>query len=142
MTREELEKLIIKFRTEITGSHDFVQTSPCGRGQRHPHGLVGKFWRIEDPETVRVGDCFLKGRLKSGDIFLCIGHGGDCFQNYIYTRVHDCNPWDGSVLDIETIKNLEFGSYGIGDAKEVDFNISESDFNRLKAGGSIRACKN
>jgi len=71
-------------RNEFFPDCDFVQTSPCGRGEYHPRGLVGKLWRIKDPETVRVGHCFLQGRLKSGDLFLCINHSGDNFQDYIF----------------------------------------------------------
>jgi len=37
-----MEKLIKKLANDFYKSHDFVQTSPCGAGQRHPHGLVGE----------------------------------------------------------------------------------------------------
>lgn len=108
-------------------SYDFVQTSPCGHGQRHPHGLVGKLWRINNPDSVRVGDCFLKGRLKKGDLFLCIAHSGDCFQHYIYVEEYsNCligNP------------KWRFGSYGIGDSDPVD--LENGAFDILRGGGRI-----
>ena len=63
---EEMVKLAAEFRNQLTGSHDFVG------GQRHLHGLVGKVWCIGDPESVRMGNSFFEGRLKSGDLVLCI----------------------------------------------------------------------
>lgn len=79
--------------------------------QRHPDGLVGKLWRIQDPETVQIGDCFLKGRLLYGDLFLCTKHSGDCFQTYVYVKEYA----NKLVLHREWF----FGSYGIGDAVEA-----------------------
>ena len=107
--------------------YDFVQTSSCGRGQRHPKGLVGKLFRINNPESVRVGNCFLNGRLKQGDLFLCVGHGGDCFQDYIYIEEYsNC---------LIAKKEWYFGSYGIGDADEVRLKVGEFDI--LKTGGRV-----
>ena len=84
--------------------------------ERHTEGLVGKLWKINDPTTVRIGDCFLKGRLKTGDLFLCIKHSGDCFQTYVYIESH-YNCWKPKM-------EYSFGSYGIGDATElVAYNI-------------------
>lgn len=116
-----------ELRELVTGPHDFVQTSPCGAGQRHPHGLVGRLWRINDPSTVRVGNCFLAGRLKSGDLFLCIRHNGDCFQDYIYVREY-ANCLVGK-------PEWRFGSYGIGDATNVP--IDKQGFDALTRGERI-----
>ena len=112
---------------ELYGPHDFVQTSPCGRGQHHPHGLVGNLWRIRDADSVRVGDCFLKGRLKTGDLFLCVEHSGDCFQNYVFVEEY-ANCLIGKPA-------LRFGSYGIGDAEQVE--LANGEFEKLKAGGRV-----
>jgi hypothetical protein len=78
--------------------------------QRHPEGLVGKLWRIVTPATVRIGDCFLRGRLLKGDLFLGVEHAGDCFQNYAYVKEY-ANKW--------VLTEHRFGSYGIGDAIHV-----------------------
>lgn len=121
-------------REKVTGSHDFVPTIG-GRGQRHLHGLVGKFWRIKNPESVRIGDCFLTGRLKKGDVFLCTKHSGDCFQTYTYVEIGE--SWDGTRIGIKSLNNIEFGSYGIGDAEEEKYNITDNDFNILKSGGYV-----
>ncbi len=122
---------LIKFVKEINkafyGPHDFVQTSPCGRGQHHPHGLVGKLWRIKDVGSVRIGNCFLAGRLKAGDLFLCVAHSGDCFQTYIYVEeFSNC---------LIAKPEWKFGSYGIGDSEEVS--IADGEFETLKTGGRV-----
>jgi hypothetical protein len=124
-----------KNKNKIYGPHDFVQTSPCGRGEHHPsycyvcyfHGLVGNLWRINDPNSVRVGDCFLNGRLKKGDLFLCIRHDGDCFQYYMYVS-EASNCLTGKPI-------WTFGSYGIGDAKRID--MKDGEFEILKNGGYV-----
>ena len=98
-----------------------------GRGQRHPHGLVGNLFRIKTPESVRVGYCFMAGRLKPNDLWLCTAHSGDCFQTYIY--VEECaNYLIGKPV-------LNFGSYGIGDAELVE--IPDGAFNVLQSGGHV-----
>ena len=122
----DLRKICRKLNEELIGSHDFVPTIG-GRGECHPHGLVGNLWRIRNPESVSVGDCFLKGRLKKKDLFLCICHSGDCFQTYIYIEEYD-NCLIGK-------PQWSFGSYGIGDADKIE--ISKEEFSKLKNGGRI-----
>jgi len=95
--------------------------------QHYPLGLVGNLWRINNPETVRVGDCFLNGRLKSGDLFLCISHTGDYFQDYIYVKEYE-NCLVGK-------PEWRFGSYGIGDSELVE--LQDGEFGRLRSGGRI-----
>jgi len=123
---EIMNDLIKEFNEKLIGPHDFVPTIG-GRGQRHPHGLVGSLWRIKSPKSVRVGDCFLAGRLKKGDLFLCICHNGDCFQIYIYVEEY-ANCLIGK-------PEWNFGSYGIGDAERID--ITNEDFLKLKEGNRI-----
>ncbi len=127
-TVDPLKEAVQQIAQEFYGPHDFVQTSPCGRGQHHPHGLVGRLWRINDPRTVRVGNCFLEGRLKKGDLFLCVKHSGDCFQDYIYVEEY-ANGLRGR-------PQWAFGSYGIGDAEPTD--IPADEFVVLKTGGTVK----
>jgi hypothetical protein len=99
-----------------------------GRCQRHPHGLVGNLFRIKTPESVRVGNCFMSGRLKQGDLWLCTNHSGDCFQTYIYVEEY-ANCLIGNPA-------LNFGSYGIGDSESVD--LASGEFEILKGGGRVK----
>jgi hypothetical protein len=99
-------------------SYDFMPTIG-GRGQRHPHGVVGNMWRIVTPSTVRVGDCFLAGRLKAGDVFYCSKHSGDCFQTYEYVKEYtNCYRLESK---------WSFGSYGIGDSELIELSREEKD---------------
>lgn len=124
---EALKDAVKEINKQFYGPHDFVQTSPCGRGQHHPHGLVGRLWRIKDPKTVSVGNCFLSGRLKPGDLFLCVEHSGDCFQTYIYIEEYtNC---------MIAQPQWSFGSYGIGDAEPTE--LTEVEFVTLKNEGQI-----
>ena len=100
-----------------------------GSGQSHPAGLVGRLWRIGDPATVNIGNCFLAGRLKAGDLFLCTGHTGDSFQNYIFVEEF-ANCWHGR-------PQWTFGSYGIGDAIEVPLPAGAAAILMAGAGGRI-----
>lgn len=112
-----MNDLLKKLKNKFYGAYDFVQTSPCGRGQHHPHGLVGNLWRIKDPGTIRIGDCFLRGRLRANDLFLCTKHSGDYFQDYMY--VHEYTN------GLQGVKEWSFGSYGIGDSVLVELNPGE-----------------
>ena len=118
---------IRNLHSQFYGPHDFVQTSPCGRGQHHPHGIVGHLWRLKDPETVRVGHCFLRGRLKANDLFLGVAHSGDCFQSYIYI--------DDYTNCMVGRPHWTFGAYGIGDAEEVP--LQDGEFQVLRDGGRV-----
>ena len=121
-----MQEVCKKINDKFYGPHDFVPTIG-GRGQHHLHGLVGNIWRIKDPKSVRIGNCFLAGRLKKGDLFLCVRHSGDCFQDYIYVEEYaNC---------LISKPECRFGSYGIGDAERID--INEEEFDKLKNGGRV-----
>ena len=123
----DLKRYMREAETGLFGPHTFVQTSPCGRGERHPAGLVGNLWRIKDPATVQIGHCFMKGRLKKNDLWLCVKHSGDGFQDYIFVEEYQ-NCLIGKT-------QIKFGSYGIGDAVQVPLNTGE--FEVLKSGGRV-----
>jgi len=96
-----LKKMISNFY----GPHDFVQTYP-GSGEHHLHGLVGFLWKISNPASIKMGSCFMRGRLKKGDLWLGIAHSGDCFQTYMFVEEY-ANCLIGR-------PEITFGSYGIG----------------------------
>jgi len=122
-----MESIAQELRNNFYGAHKFVQTSPCGRGQVHLDGYVGCLFRIDNPDSIQVGDCFLKGRLKKGDLFLCTAHSGDCFQEYTFVREYSNG--------MELCKNYSFGSYGIGDS--VKFTLTRKEFHLLLFGEMI-----
>ena len=107
-------------------NYDFVPTIG-NRGERHPHGLVGNLFRIKSPGSVCVGNCFMNGRIRKNDLWLCTAHSGDCFQTYIYVKEY-ANCLIGKPA-------LNFGSYGIGDAELVEIPVGA--FNVLQSGGSV-----
>jgi hypothetical protein len=100
---------------------------PRAREQRHTEGLVGKLWRIKDPATVQAGNCFMNGRLKENDLWLCVGHAGDCFQNYIFVE-----EYQNCLIGRPDIK---MGSYGIGEAMKIA--LGPGEFEVLKGGGRV-----
>lgn len=54
----------------------------------------------------RVGSCWMAGRVKVGDVALCISHSGDCFYNYILVEI------GGNF--IRGLPGSEFGAYVFG----------------------------
>lgn len=123
-SKPTLQSSATEWEKKMIDGYDFVPTIG-GRGQRHPHGLVGKVWEIKDPKTVRVGNCFLAGRLKKGDLFLCTGHSGDCFQNYCFVERYHGYEDKIIVVKYDLKKHWNFGSYGIGDAVEVELSVKQ-----------------
>jgi len=123
---ENLYDVAKKINEDFFPDCDFVPTIG-GRGQHHPRNLVGNLYRIRDPKTVSVGNCFLNGRLKEGDLFICTNHSGDCFQDYMY--VHEY----GNCLVGEP--RWTFGSYGIGNSEIVE--LKEGKFGILATGGRV-----
>ncbi len=107
--------------------HD-IKTEP--NGERHPEGLIGKLWKIKDPATIKVGNCFLAGRLREGDTFLCVRHSGDCFQDYIIVEESSSNRLRGK-------PELRFGAYGVGDSECLGL-LTGSEIEILANGGSFR----
>ena len=122
-----MKEVCKKINNKFYGQHDFVPTIG-DRGQHHPHGLVGNIWQIKNPKSVDIGNCFLAGRLKKNDLFLCTGHSGDCFQDYIYIEIYDNR--------LVSKPEWNFGSYGIGNAKKIE--ITNTEFLILKNGGHIK----
>lgn len=115
------------FLEEIFSDCDIIP-SVGGRFQRHIRGLVGNMFRINNPDTVSVGNCFMEGRLKPGDLWMCKEHSGDCFQHYIYIEEYT-NCYRG-------MPEWTFGSYGIGDSTKIELKTEE--FEKLLKGGFVK----
>jgi hypothetical protein len=69
----------------------------------HYQGLV---IRITNDDLDRVGQCWMRGRLREGDLAMAIRHCGDCFWEY---QLIECAS-NGCKL----IPQSEFGAYVLG----------------------------
>lgn len=78
--------------------------------QRHRKNHVGNLFRITDHDFSVGG--FWNGRIKEGDLVLCLSHAGDCFEYYMFVEEYD-NGYIG-------LPKYTFGSYGIGDAEKIE----------------------
>lgn len=99
------------------------------RGQHHPEGYLRHLFRLGDPDEVRIGHCFMRGRLRRGDLVLCLKHSGDCFQDYF--AVEQCG---GS---LKGLPGIRFGSYGVDGAEDLG-RLSERNAALLLAGERVQ----
>ena len=106
-----------------------------GRCQRHRKGVVGKLWRVTDPDKVSVGNCFFDGRLKEGDLLLCAAASGDCFHTFIFVREYE----NGVNAVLEGQPEYNFGAYESFSAamEEMPTNLSDADVKTLREGGEV-----
>lgn len=90
---------------------------------------IGKLYVLEDDDDLkRVGSCWMDGRLRIGDVILCVAHSGDSFYDYVLIDVFD----NGCSAILES----EFGAYALG--KELNWCPSKKEFHLLLSGGSIQ----
>lgn len=123
---DEITRLMSPQGTEVIRNRS-------GGVERHLPGLIGKMFRIERPETIRIGHCFMAGRLLKGDLALGVCHSGDCFQHYILVQeFSNC---------LRGLPQFDFGSYGIGDNPLAEEYILTGDsIEVLKSGGTVGFC--
>lgn len=83
-----LQKLALEIMQEQ--GDEFVLTKPLheylpGERPERKGADIGSIYIFsqEDIDNYSVGDCWMKTRLKPGDICMCIKHSGDCFNTYI-----------------------------------------------------------
>ncbi len=48
--------------------------------------IVGALYRLAEIDNDRLGNCWMAGRIKNGDLALCVQHSGDCFYDYILVK--------------------------------------------------------
>lgn len=99
--------------------------------QRHPNGYVGNLFKVNNPYTIRVGNSFFEGRIRKGDMILCVGHSGDCFQTYMFIE----DRGNG----IKAHRHYKFGSYGAGDSTRIE--IEPETFQALIIGEFVDESK-
>jgi hypothetical protein len=85
---------------------------------------IGALYRIRPEDFGRVGCCWMAGRLKDGDLVLCVAHSGDCFFDYILIYEY--------ANGIEGIPGSSFGAYTLG--SKVDYTPSAKACAMLKRG--------
>jgi hypothetical protein len=86
---------------------------------------IGAMYRVRDTRQLsRVGHCWMAGRLKVGDLLLCVGHSGDCFFNYIL--VEEC------ANGLKGIPESRFGAYVLGEL--IPLRPTAREFHLLAAG--------
>lgn len=80
-------------------------------GGHHP-GLV---LVVRQEDLGRVGNCWMKGRLKVGDIIMCISHSGDCFWNYMLLEHMGMDGFKKPAANVyRLIEGAKFGAYSLG----------------------------
>lgn len=105
------------------------------RGDHYP-GLV---LRVLEDDNRRVGQCWMRGRLKEGDIIMCLEHAGDCFYNYALVRPNKSKnesivTRDGKQV-YQLIEGSRFGAYQLGTPH--DWQPSTREFHLLMAGEMV-----
>ncbi len=96
----------------------------------HGPGLVLEI-QTYDVERDRVGHCWMKGRLRAGDIIMCMQHAGDCFWQYAILECVATYPGHKYRL----VRESTFGAYTLG--APTAWQPSEQDFHNLMAGNSV-----
>lgn len=96
----------------------------------HRNNYVGDIVRIDNAAAAneRLGHCWMKGRLMTNDLVLCVDHTGDGFHDYVLIEkrgsvMHGCGSLKAHI-------GSNFGSYGIGGGTKV-FTLEEDDFVEL-----------
>lgn len=89
---------------------------------------------IAEKDFSRVGNCWMKGRLKVGDLILCMKHAGDCFWKYAIVENHFTLASTGRQGYL-LVAASAFGAYTLGTPYE--FQPTTREFHLLMAGETI-----
>lgn len=88
---------------------------------------IGSAYLIKRQDVDRVGNCWMKGRLRVGDVVLCKQHSGDCFYDYILLEIFGNG--------VRGLGQVNFGSYTF--STELKWKPTEREFHLLCAGESL-----
>lgn len=89
---------------------------------------IGKLYFVNEEDNSRVGHCWMNGRLKDGDLVLCLKHAGDYFNHYILVEV----VYNALIPVLQS----RFGAYRLGTLAE--WQPSEAELQLLLSGETIR----
>jgi hypothetical protein len=90
----------------------------------------GQLFVVHAQDFGRVGHCWMKGRLKDGDLIMSIGLSGDCFWTYCLVENHSTNMYGRQQYRL--IKESSFGAYTIGEL--YGFQPTDREAHLLQAG--------
>ena len=97
---------------------------------------TGDLLLVTDAKSVCVGHCWMQGRLKKGDIALCVGHSGDGFHDFFLVDASFSVYRDGKYIpSARLIMESRFGAYEWGGL--LDYKLSARDYHLLMAGETI-----
>jgi hypothetical protein len=83
------------------------------RGVERTGGVkAGDIIEIKKADFSRVGNCWMRGRLKKGDLAIAIQQSGDCFWTYALLK-HDSVDIRNRPL-YQIIPEARFGAYVLG----------------------------
>lgn len=103
------------------------------RPQRLGGVHTGELYVIRPEDFGRVGNCWMKGRLKDGDLIIATGHSGDCFWTYCLVEHGSVNV-EGRQL-YKVIPESSFGAYVLGEPYPSQ--PTEREVHLLLAGESV-----
>lgn len=90
---------------------------------------IGALYRLKKGDLTRVGHNWMAGRLKVGDVVMCLQQSGDCFYEYILIEM--------SATRVKGITKSKFGSYTFG--TQIGVKVLEGrDFHLVAAGEQIQ----
>ena len=89
---------------------------------------IGVIYEMIKEDLPRVGHSWMEGRLRIGDLALCIEHSGDCFYDYILI--------DKISNGMTGIPESEFGAYVMH--KQSDLVITGREYHLLAAGEFVQ----
>lgn len=99
-------------------------------GEWRMNQKIGSIYKITPDDLNRVGNCWAEGRLKSGDLLLCVNYAGDCYCDYVLIaeKVYS----DGT--KIKKMVTEKIGAYDLG--IEV-FHLPEMEFYGVMRGEEV-----
>ncbi|MEE8577293.1 MAG: hypothetical protein V3T31_08550 [candidate division Zixibacteria bacterium] len=90
---------------------------------------IGVIYILSEADNDRFGSHWFKGRIKDGDVVLCVAHTGDCFYDYKLIKVY------GNGLEVLDDSPRMCG-YGLGIESEGE--LTSREFHLLMAGEFVK----
>jgi hypothetical protein len=97
---------------------------------------VGQVVKISNADNQRVGNCWMKNRLRDGDLAIVTAHSGDSFYSYNLLE-HEFYLYKNgeSKKGYKLADGAKFGAYVLG--KEFEFQPNMKEYHLIMAGESV-----